>query len=245
MGFSTTIKKIIIKFTPDRLVQIYKTVGEIEANSVIEEYGLESFSQEGEDMILNRIFTNRENGFYIDIGAHHPQRFSNTYFFYKKGWRGINIDATPGSMKEFEILRPKDTNLELGVSDKNEKLTYYLFNEPALNTFSRIEAKKKDKLPHYRIINELEIETYPLSGILMKHSKPGQKIDFLNIDVEGLDFKVLKSLNMGFHRPEIILIEALNTNLEQVLENEIFYYLSQQGYKLLAKTFNTLIFKLS
>ena len=44
------------------------------------------YSQNGEDLILNRLFENKEKGFFIDVGAHHPIRFSNTYLFYKKGW---------------------------------------------------------------------------------------------------------------------------------------------------------------
>ena len=74
-----------------------------------------SYSQDGEDMVLRKIFKNQKMGFYVDIGAHHPKRFSNTHLLYKKGWKGINIDATPGSMKLFNQLCPRDTNLELGV----------------------------------------------------------------------------------------------------------------------------------
>ena len=77
-----------------------------------------SWSQEGEDMILHRIFGGKKSGFYVDVGAHHPKRFSNTYFFYCHGWRGINIDAMPGRMKLFNQWRPKDINLEMGVAEK-------------------------------------------------------------------------------------------------------------------------------
>ena len=61
-------------------------------------FGSLCYSQEGEDMILGKIFSGQKHGFYVDVGAHHPLRFSNTYLFYLKGWRGINIDAMPGSM---------------------------------------------------------------------------------------------------------------------------------------------------
>ena len=77
-----------------------------------------------------------QHGFFVDVGAHHPQRFSNTYYFYLKGWSGINIDAMPGSMKIFDDLRSRDINLEIPISDKSEILTYYEFDEPALNSFS-------------------------------------------------------------------------------------------------------------
>lgn len=99
------------------------------------QYGRNSYSQEGEDLILNRLFANKDKGFYIDIGAHHPYRFSNTYLFYLNGWTGINIDAMPGSMTPFKSKRPKDINLEVPILDKEGIMTYYQFNEPALNGF--------------------------------------------------------------------------------------------------------------
>jgi len=71
-----------------------------------------SFAQEGEDRVLYRMFQGRfgRPGFYVDVGAHHPTRFSNTYLFYRMGWRGINLDAMPGSMAAFARARPRDIN---------------------------------------------------------------------------------------------------------------------------------------
>ena len=106
-------------------------------NNYFDGFSLKSYSQEGEDMILRRLFEKQKTGFYVDVGAHHPKRFSNTFFFYKKGWSGINIDAMPNSMRLFNEIRPRDTNLEIPISDKKQKLKYYMFNEPALNGFSK------------------------------------------------------------------------------------------------------------
>jgi hypothetical protein len=111
----------------------------------------ESYSQEGEDAILYRLFENLQNGFFVDIGAHHPFRFSNTYKFYKLGWRGINIDAMPGSMEAFKAARPNDINLEIPVSDKEEDLPFFTFNDHALNTFSEELAKERDGKDIYKI----------------------------------------------------------------------------------------------
>ena len=102
------------------------------------------YSQNGEDLILNQ-FLKIKKRFFIDVGAHHPIRFSNTYLFYKKGWSGINIDAMPGSMYLFNKLRPKDINMERGVGLKNDQFMFYQFNESALNTFSKDEAFSKNK----------------------------------------------------------------------------------------------------
>ncbi len=211
-------------------------------NNLFDGYAVKSYSQEGEDLILKRMFSNKKSGFFIDVGAHHPKRFSNTYGFYKRGWAGINIDAMPGSMKAFNRVRPRDTNIECPISDIEEELVFYIFNEPALNTFSESEAKKKDGLYNFKIIKEQKLITQPLSSILNKQMKKNQQIDFLTIDVEGLDYKVLKSVNLKEHKPTVILIETLESNLNDIIKNEISLYLETYGYSIYAKSVNTVFY---
>ena len=208
-------------------------------------YSSFSFSQEGEDMILNRFFENKLNGFYIDIGAHHPKRFSNTYNFYAKGWRGINIDAMPKSMDVFNIERPNDINLEIAISNKKGEQTYYMFNEPALNTLSNEEAMKKDGLLNYKIVERIEVKTHPLKEVLDKYLENNQKIDFMTIDVEGLDLEVLETNNWEKYRPTIVLVEDLNKTplLDLPSKSRVYKYMNDNNYTLVAKTFNTLFFK--
>lgn len=202
-----------------------------------------SFSQEGEDLILKRIFNNQKNGFYVDIGAHHPQRFSNTYLFYLQGWRGINIDAMPGSMEPFSQLRPEDINIEAAISDSSEELTYYIYNEPALNTFSEKLTIKRESIGDYKITNKKRLKTQKLSEILDEYLEEPRDIDFMSIDVEGLDTKVLFSNNWLKYRPKIILIEELSSSLSE--DSEVFIFLTSKGYELFAKTFNTSFYRIA
>ncbi|GAK99343.1 hypothetical protein JCM19314_3388 [Nonlabens ulvanivorans] len=203
------------------------------------------FSQEGEDLILHRFLEKKENGFYVDIGAHNPKRFSNTALFYEKGWNGINVDPLPGVMKKFNEQRPNDINLEVGVSLEAQELNYFMFNEPALNTFSKEEAQKKDGLSIYKIIEERVIKTYPLRYILDKHVEFGTQIDFMTIDVEGLDLDVLKSNNWELYRPSLLLVEDLKKqSIEELInDSDMYKFLKEQDYSFVAKTFNTLFFK--
>jgi FkbM family methyltransferase len=169
-----------------------------------------SYAQEGEDRILCSLLgfpARRTPGFYIDVGAHHPQRFSNTYFFYTQGWSGLNIDAMPGSMAPFRRERPRDTNLEAAVASREGSLTFYEFNEPALNGFSREVAQSRDKHKGWRIIGERKLPTTRLDTLLDRALAPAQVIDFLSIDVEGLDFDVLSSGNWTKYRPAVVLVE--------------------------------------
>jgi hypothetical protein len=96
-----------------------------------------SYSQNSEDIILQNIMDNKKNGYYIDIGAHDPIRFSNTYLMYLNGWKGINIDPLPGCMEKFKHYRPDDINLNIGISSISGEIKYYSFEEPAFNTIDR------------------------------------------------------------------------------------------------------------
>jgi FkbM family methyltransferase len=206
-------------------------------------HGRLSFAQEGEDMILARIFEGQDRGFYVDVGAHHPQRFSNTYYFYLRGWRGINVDAAPGSMTLFEALRPRDINLEVPVAASRQVLTYYVFNEPALNSFSKEVSAKRDGFYGYRIISEERLETRTLADLLDEHLPAGTEIDFLSVDVEGLDYEVLSSNDWSRYRPRVLLVEDLDSRpLEDLADSALTVMLRRHGYRLTSKTVYTLIF---
>lgn len=205
-------------------------------------YATKIYSLEGEDMILARIFEGKRDGFYVDVGAHHPERFSNTYYFYKLGWSGINIDAMPGSMKIFKKDRPRDINLEAAISDKSESLTYYAFNDSALNGFSR-NLSENIYQKTYKLLFKKEIKTLTLEQILDKFLPSGKKIDFLSIDVESFEFQVIKSNNWNKYAPEVVLVEILDNSLESILNNEIYNFLNKQDFSIIAKTINTVIFK--
>jgi len=202
----------------------------------------ESYSQEGEDLLLARIFENQTDGFFVDVGALHPQRFSNTFKFYKLGWRGINIDAMPQSMIEFNKIRPEDINLEIPVSDKKEVLSYYIFNEPALNTFSKEMAEERSKKEIYNVQKVVDIETRTLTDILDKYLPEGRAIDFLTIDVEGLDFQVLKSNNWEKYQPKMILLEN-ELEIQEMIGSSIDLFMQEKNYQLYAKTVKTFFYK--
>lgn len=203
-----------------------------------------SYAQEGEDILLKRIFdmSKKYRGFFVDVGAHHPYRFSNTYLFYQKGWSGINLDAMPDSMKAFKKVRPRDINLEIPISDQKQILTYYAFSEPALNGFSKELSEKRSGQDHLKLLFTKEIETFTLEEILDQYLPKGQSIDFLTVDVEGLDFEVIRSINLAKYTPKVILAEVLKDDLSTINQNPMHTYLEANGYALSAKTVNTAFF---
>jgi FkbM family methyltransferase len=201
------------------------------------------YSQEGEDLILQRFFGEKRTGFYIDIGAHHPKRFSNTYIFYKKGWRGINVEPRPGSKKYFDKVRTRDINIEAAIGTDVQKLSYFMFNEPALNTFSQANEAELLKDKKYKLIKRIDIQTTTLKNICDTHLPPGVQIDFLTIDTEGYDYNVLLSNDWEKYRPHLILVEDKEFKFEDPYKSKVFNFLYERNYRLAAKTFNTLIFQ--
>lgn len=215
-------------------------------SELLDEYSMKSYSQEGEDVLLSRVFNPQVNtlGFYIDVGAHHPKRFSNTYLFHKSGWKGMNIDATPGSMESFKKMRPSDINLELAISNSARELTFYCFNEPALNGFSKELTDFRENLGDaYYVSEELIIKTHKLSEVLESYMPEDVEIDFLTIDVEGLDFEVIQSNDWDKFRPKIVLVEILVDSAEKLFSNEMYLYLKDCDYEFFAKTVNTVFFR--
>ena len=232
---ATFFKKLLPRFITSKLSEL--------RNNYFDGFTIKSYSQEGEDMILRRFFEFKKNGFYVDVGAHHPKRFSNTYFFYKKGWKGINIDAMPGSMNAFEKVRPRDINIEVPISSKKQKLKYYGFNEPALNGFSKELSEQRNNSRGYDIIFTRDLQTQTLQNVLDTYLPKEQIIDFLSIDVEGLDFDVIKSVDLNKVRPRLILIEILSSSYHELINDEITTHLISNNYSIFSKTINTVIFK--
>lgn len=210
-----------------------------------------SFAQEGEDLLLLSLFEDQASGFYVDVGAHHPRRYSNTLALYNRGWSGINIDAMPGSMQPFRETRSRDINLELAISDERRVLTYYQFNEPALNGFDPDLARRRAGLvppgqspdAAFRIVAERQIPTVTLAEVLDEHLPAGREIDVLNVDVEGLDLAVLASNNWDKYRPTVILAEDPEVVALGALEDSrMARLLRDHGYVPLCKTRLTLFF---
>jgi FkbM family methyltransferase len=191
-----------------------------------------SFSSAGEDMILRHaVGSDKMEGFYVDVGAYHPVIMSNTYFFYLNGWRGINLDARPGSRQLFDKVRPRDINLEMGVSTHEGEMNYYFIGDDSpMNSFSR------DFLEHIGMFGEVKREiavpVLPLAEVLDRHLPPEQRIDFMNVDVEGHDLQVLESNDWERFRPRFVVVEDREVDANK---SEIVCFMRGRGYAVYAQ----------
>jgi FkbM family methyltransferase len=202
-----------------------------------------SYSLEGEDMILRKLFNKYDNGFYIDVGANQPFRYSNTAYFYKLGWRGINIDASRKSIKLLNKHRKRDRNIFALISNVESKITYYLYKDDALNTTSRLltdyYATKLKIIPEKKI----RLRATKLKIILKKYLSSNQQINFLNVDVEGQELDVLQSNDWVNVRPNFLVIEDLNlVTLQDTLNSRVNKYLLDKNYIAISKTVTNIIY---
>lgn len=201
-----------------------------------------TFSGEGEDLILNKLFGKQDKGVYVDVGCYHPKVGSNTEIFYQRGWTGINIDPNPLAISKFQNYRPKDFNINAGIASVEDQLAYYMFEEPAINTFSAEVCNQRIEKDGQKFIGKKIISTHTLEYILDKYLN-NRQIDFLDIDTEGLDLDVLKSNNWDKYRPRIILVEDQYEQGDSFETLSTYQYLLPKGYRLIAKTVSTLIFE--
>lgn len=204
-----------------------------------------SYSQEGEDCVLTRFFADqpKRRGTYVDIGAHHPERFSNTKLFYDRGWRGISIDPRPGFADEFLRARPDDVALELAISDRPGELTYFMFDEPALNGFDDALSRQRDETTDFSIVKEIPVRVVPLSEVLQRHLPPGTAIDFMSIDVEGFDHQVLSSNCWDRFRPRFVLVEIFGKTMNGIMASASAHLMSEVGYEICSRTRSTVFFE--
>lgn len=197
------------------------------------------YGQNAEDIFLSAYFKNKQKGFYVDIGAHHPIRFSNTYQLYQKGWRGINIDPLPGCMAEFNRKRPLDINLEMGIGKIPGHYTYYSFAEPAYNTVNEERACDVIKNRYSTLKRKIEISINSLKNIFNHHINC--PIDLLTIDVEGFELDILSSNDWEKYRPQLIIMESLttaNNNIFSITNDDAINYVIDNGYSVIGKMLN-------
>ena len=181
------------------------------------------FSQFGEDLVLlGHFFRGQKTGFYVDVGAHDPVRYSSTRLFYRQGWRGINIEPIPAAFHKFEKYRPRDINLNLAVSATEGEADFTIDA-----VFSRIQGTIHAHRDNEPGIRHIRVPTRPLRNILDQHLPPQTRIDFLNIDCEGHDRIVLESNDWERYRPRVVLVEDLGEDggLDEFLQQRNYAFL--------------------
>lgn len=167
-----------------------------------------SYAQNGEDVVLGRLFKNQLFGRYIDIGAADPVIDSVTKHFYDLGWRGVNVEPDPRFAARLEDARPGDVNLRVAVSARAGKAALHVATD-SHQGLSTLDSDDADRIlgTHQTII---EVATITLE-MLFEQCADGP-VDFLKVDVEGHEREVLAGANWELYRPRVLVIEATEPN---------------------------------
>ena len=204
-----------------------------------------SFSSNSVDLIIGELFKNQEKGIYIDVGCNHPFIGNNTYKLFKKGWNGINIDLDYTFIDSFKFHRPKDDNIQIGVSDKSgEQEMYFHHERSAINTLENSRGKNA--------ILKKNIKTSTLNNIIEKSNFKNKEIDYVSIDVEGFELNVLKGFDLKKYKPKALSIEFIDPqmkkeefyhqNINNIINSEVYKYMSDNDYHFVNLLHSDLIF---
>ena len=171
-----------------------------------------SFAQNYEDVILHRVLSDIDRGFYVDVGAQDPVDDSVTKAFYLRGWRGINVEPVSRWHARLVQDRPHDVNLRMVAARAAGTMTIHDVADSGLSTtdaaLAQIHAREG------RAVAQQVVEARTLDSILAEHA-PTQ-IHFLKIDVEGAEADVLGGLSLDRFRPWILVVESLAPNSSTV-----------------------------
>ncbi|MGZ8883269.1 MAG: FkbM family methyltransferase [Nitrososphaeraceae archaeon] len=189
--------------------------------------------------LLNLISKNKKIN-YLDIGANHPFYLSNTALLYKYGGSGTLVEPDPYFAKLIRRRRSKDKVLECGVHFSGDQTAdFYIMDTPSLNTFSKTEMQRYEQMGH-KLKKTIEVNLMNINDILQSVGE----LDFVNLDIEGLDFEIIKMINWEKYRPKCICVETLNyeKTKEPVKSKYIIDYMISKNYILYADTFINSIF---
>ncbi len=170
-----------------------------------QKFGTYTYSQCGEDLMILNLFDmiGIKNPSYLDLGAHEPLTISNTALLYNRGSRGVNVEANPNLIAAFHQHRPFDTNVNVGVALKPGTMKFYMWDDHSgRNTFNKEWADKLEKLE-----GSIDLEVTTIDIIVQLYCD-GKYPDFLSIDIEGLDYDVLKQADFSKSSPRIICAEV-------------------------------------
>jgi FkbM family methyltransferase len=204
-----------------------------------------SYSQAGEDSVVRFLFSDigLKNISYLDLGTNNPKYGNNTYWFYLNNSNGVCVEADFTLYKKIKKIRAKDKVIHAGVSiSDEEKAIFYIFDEPAINTFDKEQANNRVISGKYKILKEVEVDLININALISQNFQTYP--EFISIDIEGLDLDVLKSLDFNKFPVPVFCIETCEYSETHIRpkNNTIIDFMISKGYFIYADTYINTIF---
>lgn len=204
-----------------------------------------SYSQAGEDAILTFLFHDygKSKIEYLDLGTNTPDSCNNTFAFYKKGNKGVCVEADITLIDAIKQKRPNDKVINAGVSIRNEsEADFYIFNVPSISTFDKKEAEYRSSFGNYKIVKIAKVPLININNLIKDNFKTYP--DLISIDIEGLDLDVLKSLDFKQYPVPVICVETCTYSENHIRPKDlsIAEFMLTKGYEIYADTYINTIF---
>lgn len=199
-----------------------------------------SYSQGAEDLLIADAlaFCGCTERSYLDVGAFDAFNLSNTYHFYRQGWRGVLVEANPHLARGLRLDRPGDVVVNCGVgATAGAALEFFVMSESVLSTFNREQAERLQAEGLARILEVIPLPVRTLEDIVMKECG-GRSPAFLSLDIEGVDLEVVRSTDWNRVRPAVVCVETREYTPQGAGRriSEINALLAEAGYGVFAET---------
>jgi FkbM family methyltransferase len=171
----------------------------------------------------------REPGYYVDVGCNDPIHHSNTWRLYQLGWSGIAIDGNKELIKKYRRVRPRDITIHALVSDRVEEVDFFVNHDDHTKSF--LVPSSEAAIGSSKTALKVKMLTSTLNQILSDNKFP-QTFDLLKVDVEGHDYQVIKSIDLGVYKPLIIIVESDEYGVANFMKTPMCGYLQSSGYYL-------------
>lgn len=204
-----------------------------------------TYSQAGEDRVLTFLFIDKKISklSYLDIGTNDPINANNTYLFYSRGYRGVCVEADSSIIPLIKDKRAEDIIIHAGISVSDKKMAdFYKFEAKGLNTFDKEEALRRESFGNNKIKEIVKVPLIGINQIIRENFKTYP--DFISIDIEGLDYEVLKSLDFVKYPIPVICAETCTYSENHIRKKDysIIDFLKTKGYEVYADTYINTIF---
>ncbi|MDE6005039.1 MAG: FkbM family methyltransferase [Oscillospiraceae bacterium] len=204
--------------------------------NALELFNKKTYSQAGEDAIILYACAMLGIPFqecnYLDLGANKPVEMSNTYFFYQQGARGVLLEANPALIPALQNKRSEDIILNQAVTDKSdENIIFNILNLDGLSKIGDI-SEILEKNPTAKLMQAITIKTITVNDIIKNYFDNKAPV-ILNLDIEGLELEILKSIDFEIYRPLFLIIEMIpySKNLSVGIKNqELLNFMQSKNY---------------